>query len=249
MLANQLAAAIEAAPTFKAIDNLARLTWRGLAEGHIADAAAERLGAAVESRRAAIRSKIAVSVSNGVSESRRASRGRPRSPDRQRSIERRRRVAASGIMPGRLACNFTQGEVAVLSVIGREVKRTQRCEMPLDKIAALAGVCRTVVKTALRQARDLRLINVIERPRPGRRSDTNLVTIISPEWREWLRLGNTRDRGQKSGNHVLTKKKPDVLPVDNVETEHMASFASRQSRSESVAQQKNMERGATERTG
>ena len=73
----------------------------------------------------------------------------PRSPDRRASIERRRRKAASGAMPPALAAKFTTGEAAVLAVIAREVQRSGRCEFYLDKICALAGVCRSTAQNAL----------------------------------------------------------------------------------------------------
>jgi len=53
------------------------------------------------------------------------------------------------------------------------------CVLPVDAIAALAGCSRTSVKNALRQAKLLGLILVKERRIPGRKSLTNIVTIIS----------------------------------------------------------------------
>jgi hypothetical protein len=47
---------------------------------------------------------------------------------------------------------------------------------------------RTTVQNALRQAR--RLITVEERRPTGRRKSlTNIVRIVSPEWMTWLRRG------------------------------------------------------------
>lgn len=211
-LAEQLADAITSATNFAALDNLARLTWRGLAEGHLTDTEADALGTAVEARRAVFRG-------NGPRLGHRAARpasGRPRpapkSPDRQRSLERRRRQAASGILPAQLACRFTLGQAAVLAVIGRQTKATGSCALPIDAIAAMAGVSRTLVKGALREAVHLGLVRVDERPRPGRRHDTNVVTITSTEWRTWLRLGSAGDRGQKSDHHGYHSKKG---PVNN----------------------------------
>ena len=63
------------------------------------------------------------------------------------------------------------------------------CVLPVDAIAALAGCSRTSVKNALRQARLLGLILVKERRIPGRKSLTNIVSIISKEWLGWLKLG------------------------------------------------------------
>jgi hypothetical protein len=83
-----------------------------------------------------------------------------------RTASRSLGLAASGAVPGRIAAGFTQGEAAVLSVIGREVQRGGRCEMPLDKIAALAGVSRSTVQNALREARRVGLVTVTERRPP-----------------------------------------------------------------------------------
>ena len=197
MLAEQLAVAVASAPTFAAIDNLARITWRGLAEGHIEEQVAGALGNALEARRVAIRSLIAVSPPKRASAFP-GVRKRQSSPNKLMSIRRRRQIAASGVMPGKLACDFTVGQVAALSVIAREVKKRGRCALPIDAIAAIAGTCRTVVQEALRRARELRLVAVIERRRPGRPSGTNIISIISPEWQSWLRLGRGGGFGKKS---------------------------------------------------
>lgn len=239
MLADQLATAIETAPTFKIIDNLARLTWRGMAEGHIDAIVAERLGAAVEARRVAIKGGIALSASKPASGHPGACRSRPRSPDRQRSIERRRRVACSGTVPGRLACNFTPGQTAVLSVVAQETKRRGSCQLPVDAIAALAGVCRTLVQDALREARRLGLVEVRERRRAGQPSLTNVITIISADWRAWLKLG----RVQKNRHHVHNQENKRELEVDRHDAPLAYSFRSRQN--QSYRQQDGAGRNAT----
>ena len=117
----------------------------------------------------------------------------------------RRRQATSGILPAQLACRFTLGQVAVLAVIGRQTRATGSCALPIDAIAAMAGVSRTLVKGALREAVRLGLVRVDERPRPGRRHDTNVVTVTSAEWRTWLERGGTGDRGQKSDHHGIRR--------------------------------------------
>jgi hypothetical protein len=93
-------------------------------------------------------------------------------------------------MPPQIAANFTTGEAAVLTVVAREVQRSGRCEFYLDKIAALAGVCRSTAQNALHEARRLGLLTVTERRRRGAKSLTNVVEVISPEWRAWLRIGS-----------------------------------------------------------
>ena len=97
----------------------------------------------------------------------------------------------SGVVPAKIAAAFTPGELAVLSVIGRQCQRGGTCSLPIDAIAALAGVSRTSVQNALRQARRLGLLEVKERRRRGLRSLTNIVRVISKDWTAWLKLGGS----------------------------------------------------------
>ena len=92
----------------------------------------------------------------------------------------------SGVVPAKIAASFTMAELAVLTVIGRQCQRAGVCVLPVDAIAALAGCSRTTVKNAMRQAKLLGLFLVKERRIPGRKSLTNIVTIISKEWLGWL---------------------------------------------------------------
>ena len=184
MLADQFQAAAAAARNTAAIDEIARLTWRAHAEGQLQDADAGAVSEALQARRAT----FAASPSRPALGLPRPARC-PRSPDRRASLERRRRQAMSGIVPGKIAASFTMAELAVLTVIARQCQRTGVCVLPVDAIAALAGCSRTTVKNALRQARLLGLILVKERRIPGRKSLTNIVSIVSKEWLGWLKLG------------------------------------------------------------
>jgi hypothetical protein len=120
---------------------------------------------------------------------------RPRSPDRQASIERRRRLVASGPLPPPLAARFTWGEIAVMRIVGDESRAKGFCDLCIDAIAARAGVHRTTVQNALREAQGRGevpgspIITVQERRRPGQRSLTNVIHNISKEWRDWLTKG------------------------------------------------------------
>jgi hypothetical protein len=71
------------------------------------------------------------------------------------------------------------------------------CTLTLDHIAALAGVCRSSVKNALRQAQALGFIKIEERRLTAWRNAPNRVTVVSPEWLNWLRLrkGTLSHRG------------------------------------------------------
>lgn len=114
------------------------------------------------------------------------SRQHPRSPDRKASRERRRTLGGSSNLPPSLRCQYSEGQRAVLAIIAGEIKRQGICDLPLDAVAAKAGVCRTTAQSTVHEARRLGHINVKERARPGRKNLTNVVTIISVEWRTWI---------------------------------------------------------------
>jgi len=195
MLADQFIEAAQTAPHSRAVDELARLTGRALGEGRLSDAEASAVFETLAARRRAF------AAGGGFARPRAEkaagarpwpARRSPRSPDRQASIERRRRQAASGALPPALAAQFTTGEIAALAVVARQFQRNQVCVLCVDAIAALAGVSRSTVKNAIRQARTLGLLEVRERRRPGWPSLTNVVKVASKEWLAWLRLGAGR---------------------------------------------------------
>jgi hypothetical protein len=114
----------------------------------------------------------------------RGSARRPqRSPDKQASIERRRHLAVTSPLPSHLSRKFTLCEQAVLHITGWQVSLHGTCSLHVAAIAALAGTCPTVVRDAHRKARALGLLTVQERRRRGQRSLTNIVRVVSKEWR------------------------------------------------------------------
>jgi hypothetical protein len=68
-------------------------------------------------------------------------------------------------MPPALAARFTVGELAVLRIVGDEVRARKVCGLHLDAIAARAGVSRSTAKNAIREAKRLGLVEVQERRR------------------------------------------------------------------------------------
>ena len=195
---HDIQAAIEVA-TFTQLDDIARTVWSGYGT-LFDDDTAQSLGDAIEARRRALAPSTR-EMSHKPATTRHGPPRRPcRSPDRSRSIARRRQLAASGAVPGSIAVAFTQGELAVLTVIAREIQRSGICEWFMDRIAAVAGVSRTTTRNALRQAQALGLITVEERRRNRWRSDTNLVTVVSDEWKQWLRLGGGRKKPGATNN-------------------------------------------------
>src|SRR3954471_19694997 len=186
---DQMAAAIDGARTLTRLDHLSRAIWQGLAAGAVGDDDAQSLAERLHARRSLLRGEI---KPVGVPV------GRPtlfpprrlqRASQRPVAIARRRHLAASGPMPPVLACKFTVSELAVLRIIGDEVRQHGHCARCVDEIAARAGVCRRMVQNAIREAARLGLVTVEERRREGRRNLPNVLRIVSKEWTSWLTRG------------------------------------------------------------
>jgi hypothetical protein len=203
MFIDQIEAAICAAHGARALDDISRVIWRGLADGLLNDDDAQRLADAIHTRRTL--AKAAGAAQDGRERPRRwdrSARKPQRPPVRSHAIERRRRLAASGPLPPALAARFTLSEIAVLRIVADEVHTRGRCDRTLDEIAARAGVSRSTVRNAMRAAARLGLVRVTERPQPGRKNLPNIVEIVSPEWSAWIRRGpKAADRAQKVQPH------------------------------------------------
>jgi len=91
--------------------------------------------------------------------------------------------AATGSLVGAV------GELACLRIIGDEIRDKGACTLTIAEIAARAGVSRTTVQNATRQATHEGLILVQERRQPGALNLPNKITIVSKEWRAWLVRG------------------------------------------------------------
>lgn len=192
--------AINAATSPDQMDNLGRTLWHLFGKGELNDDEAQFLSGAIERRRPHRRPMTMKPVGALNSRiSRFVPRQHPRSPDRKASRDRRRTLGSSSSMPPALRALFPEGQRSVLAIVAGEVKHHGACDLPYDKIAALAGVCRTTVQTTMHEARRLGLINVLERPRTGRKSLTNVIRIASCEWLIWLARGPTAHRPSKRG--------------------------------------------------
>src|SRR4051794_7515473 len=175
MFAEEIRRAAEAAPRVK-LPEVSALLWKAFAAGSVTEPEAEALSALIEARKAPAASPPPARKWVG---------SRPRT---DASMERRRRWAASGRLPPQLAAQFTLAECAVLAVVSAEVVRQGDCRLCLDHIAALAGVGRSTVKNAIRQARTLGLLTVEERKETAWRHLSNVVRVVSREWQAWMRL-------------------------------------------------------------
>lgn len=204
MFAAQLENCISKAPV-RSLDNVAQQVWKALAAGLVSEQAAERLSEAVEARRAALMDKRLLSQGKRVQGTHRAIT----SPDKARSLARRRKQAASGALSPDIASYFTTAEQAALAVIAHRIKRTGSCSWFMDKIAAIAGVCRTSARNAIRKAQELGLIEVQERRVRWFRNLSNVIGIVSTDWRSWLKLkggGCKKMQGTNTNNNITHRQ-------------------------------------------
>jgi len=193
------------------IDAIIKNMWADHAHGLLTENEMEVLDEAARSRRGVFHERRTETRPNS-SAPRASARRRQRSPDRQASIERRRRLVASGPLPPPLAARFTWGEVAVMRIVGDECRVHGCCTLHIDAIAARAGVHRTTVQNALREAQGRGevpgspIISVQERRRRGQRSLTNIIRVVSRDWLNWLHKGPSRSAMGVGSKCTATKK-------------------------------------------
>lgn len=200
------------------LDELAKYMWQAVCAGQVTEKDAGELQACINLRRPLSRATapghaLKVGKLAGRIGSRFKPRQHPRSPDRAASRERRRVLGGSAVLPPQLRSCYTEGQRSVLAIIAGEAKHHGVCDLPLGKIAALAGVCRTTVQTTLHEARRLFHIRITERPRPGQKHLTNVVEIISREWQTWIKRGPTAHRPAAIGSKIVSTTKNTELIV------------------------------------
>lgn len=129
-----------------------------------------------------------------------------RNYESSRTRGRKRCAGGDGRLPNIAREWFTEGERAVLSVIGREVKRYGECTLPIARIAKLAGVGIRLVQYTLASARrgcrqvslgkglKPQLINVdYRRERGAVFNETNRITIVCRAWLAHLHYRPSED--------------------------------------------------------
>ena len=186
--------AIDGARTLAQLDDLSRQIWQAHASGAVNDDDAQKLAEVLHDRRSVVRETVApVGIPLGrvtLFPPRRLQRA----PDRSEARARRRHMACSGPLPPVLASRYTEGQRAVLLVIGDECLANGVCSLCIDAIAARAGVCRRLAQSTIRLAESDGLLTIQERRHQGRKSDPNLIRIISREWLQWLKRGQPARR-------------------------------------------------------
>jgi hypothetical protein len=189
MFADQFAGAISRAQ-FSEVNGLAHTLWKAHDAGHLSDGEAQALAESIQAKKGGYQ-HIRGGAGNGCTGFSMARAAFPkrriqRSPDKQASIERRRRLARASPVPPELVDRFTQGELAVITVVAGEIARAGACTWCLDRVAAVAGTGKTLVRNAIRKARNVGLLFSVERRRRGRKSLTNIVRVLRRSWGAWL---------------------------------------------------------------
>jgi hypothetical protein len=151
-----------------------------------------------------------------------------RSPDRKASRERRRELGGSSALPPEFRRHYTESQRAVLFIVAGEVKRSGVCELPIDKVAALAGVCRSSVQATLNKAAELFHLKIRHRPRRGEKSDTNWIEIASSEWREWIR------RGPSAAHRIGSKISKILDPAKNIDSAELEGLTKKNTKKNKV---------------
>ena len=92
-------------------------------------------------------------------------------------------------MPPALACKFTVSELAVLRIVGDEVRQHGHCDRCVQELAARLGCAGPWSRTYSRGSSAWAL-TIEERRREGRRNLPNVIRIpFSKEWTSWLARG------------------------------------------------------------
>ena len=167
------------------LPELSAAVWKGFAAGAVSEDEAQGLAELIEARKV---------VSTSPAAPRKPVGSRPRS---SASLERRRAWTGSGWMPPAIAARFTMGEAAAIGVVVAEIAARGQCMLSIGAIAGRAGVCLTIVRNALRQARSLGLLHVegacrklrsrLQR-RPGRSCFYASLTFDSPKQNPSIRF-------------------------------------------------------------
>jgi hypothetical protein len=192
---------IDSAADTDALDDAIRLIWRGVSAGEISEDEAGVLENRAQSKRPPRSNGQAkqICATASVAKIRRfVGRQRPRSPDREASRRRWRRFGSSGVMPPQMRSAYSRGQLAVLWVVAREVRRSGVCGFPVDAIAAQAGVSYRQVQITLRKAAQFGHLQITARPRPGRKHLPNEIRIISQEWWNWAKAPQVSERPMKT---------------------------------------------------
>jgi hypothetical protein len=233
MLAEQFAAAAAAARTTAAIDEIARLTWRAHAEGHIPDPEAGAISEALEARRAALVGKgpaklpkPALGRPGGIRRlecrEKMFGMGRPRALDRNAKIRIMHwaRCLSRRTEKGRAYGAITAKALAVLEALlwAFHNAKSGLCFPSYGRIAEAAGCARSTVAEALKALEDAGVLSWVQRIKRVREPSPDLLGAYGWRWRV-LRTSNSYAFSDPSpaGAHANSSKSEKETGTPNQE--------------------------------
>lgn len=132
----------------------------------------------------------------------------------------RRTLATRSNLPPRLGGEMTFSENAVLVVIIGEQKKHGMCDLSVKEKADRAGVRKTSVRASERLFVKMGLITKKVRPHRGRKSETSVIRIVSPELLLWMKMGIGCENAQplKKVDRFFLRPRPDAKPKERLTT-------------------------------
>jgi hypothetical protein len=171
---------------FGQVDDIMRRIWDYHSRALLSDDDASRLDAAARTARGDV-VRNGRSLAAALPKAHRRPRHRV-SPERARAIQHRRELGGCGAFPRKIAGGFPTAQQAVLTIIAHEVRAKGDCRLHVKEIEDRAKVCRRTVQNTIREAQRLGLVTVQARRLSRTKSMPNIIRIVSPEWRAWLKL-------------------------------------------------------------
>jgi hypothetical protein len=135
-----------------------------------------------------------------------------RSPDPSLSRLRRKQLADRPALPPNIRLWLTESERAFGQLLRERYVEKGYFDLTHDEAAARLGCCSKTIKRSQDRYRDLKLISVEERPRPGRKNLPNVVRIISAEWLAWIDTDPKAARAARARQTAPPQGDIDVKP-------------------------------------
>lgn len=179
MFTNKISTAVAEANTLDQINSVSAVIWKSHSANLITDDVAQRLAVALDAKKKALATRVA---GNRV---RRTSVHLKR-PATCLRLRRRRTWSSSSQVPASIACHYTPGQLAVLSVIVSLLRNTPTISKTLQEIGDIAGVCRKTVQRTLNASKALGHLKVVERRASVTKNLPHVISAIDPVLREWI---------------------------------------------------------------
>lgn len=100
---------------------------------------------------------------------------------------RKRRLGDGSVLLPEFRGLFTEGERAALYIVISDWRTRGRCDCTVEEIGDRAGVGPTTVRSSLRKAAQLKILQVIERRQWRARNLPNVIKVIHEGQREWVK--------------------------------------------------------------